>query len=97
MKNDTDTKHEPVSYGSYVLIWLSLLVLTVLTVTVAGMHIKAVSVITALVIACVKSTLVLYVFMHLQHEKLFFKIAMVVVVCSVTIFIGLTFVDIMFR
>lgn len=95
--NHNGTKHKPVGYGSYVVIWLSLLVLTALTVTVAGMHLRGLSVGTALVIACVKSTLVLFVFMHLKQEKPFFKIAMLVVVCAVTIFIGLTFVDILFR
>jgi cytochrome c oxidase subunit 4 len=95
--NQKGTEHKPVSYGSYVAAWLSLVVLTALTVTVAGMHLKGWSIGTALVIACVKSTLVLFVFMHLKQEKPFFKITMLVVVVTITIFIGLTFVDILFR
>lgn len=86
-----------VPYTTYVLIWLALLVLTVLTVTVAGMHIKGLSVITALFIASAKSTLVLNIFMHLKYERSFFRVIILIVIVTIAIFIGLTFLDVLFR
>ncbi len=94
---DKDTGNRTIGYGTYVLSWLSLLMLTALTVTVGGMRLGGISIGTALVIASVKSMLVLNIFMHLKYEKSFFKITMLIVVVTISIFIGLTFVDIFFR
>jgi cytochrome c oxidase subunit 4 len=95
--NNKRTQNGTIGYGSCVLTWLSLLALTALTVTVGGMRLGGISIATALVIAAVKSSLVLNIFMHLKHEKSFFKITMLIVIVAIAIFIGLTFVDILFR
>ena len=52
--NNSEQSH---SYGKYVLVWLALIVLTGLTVTVAGIHFGALTVATALFIASLKSYL----------------------------------------
>ena len=93
-------KKEPfelVNYNIYVLIWLSLLVLTGLTVALAGFHFGGVSVFLVLLVAGVKSALVLYYFMHLKYEKPLFRTMVLIAVISLAIFIGLTFLDILFR
>jgi cytochrome c oxidase subunit 4 len=99
-ENSMDKKqseHGHPAYGLYVLTWLALLVLTALTVTVAGMHLGRVSVLTALVIASIKAGVVLNFFMHLKYESALFKIMVYVALGTLAIFIGLTFFDVLFR
>ncbi len=86
-----------VSYGTYVLIWLSLIVLTVLTVTVAGVPMRKLTVLTALVIASTKTLLVLNFFMHLRYESWLLKVMVFAAVVTLAIFIGFTFFDVLFR
>ena len=61
-------------YGHYILIWFALLILTGLTVAVAGIDFGNLTIITALAIASLKSFLVLKVFMHLEVEKRVFTV-----------------------
>ena len=91
------SQHEHTGYGIYVITWVSLLALTAITVTVAGMHLGKLSVLTALVIAGVKASVVLSFFMHLKYESTLFKIMFFVLLMTLTIFIGLTFFDPLFR
>ncbi|NIM19096.1 MAG: cytochrome-c oxidase [Candidatus Latescibacteria bacterium] len=94
---DESPKHGLVGYGTYFLTWFALLVLTALTVTVAGMKLGSLSILTAIVIACVKSSVVLFFFMHLKYEAPVFKIMVLVVILVLAIFIGFTFFDVSFR
>jgi cytochrome c oxidase subunit 4 len=81
----------------YVLTWIALLILTAVTVTVAGLHLGRLSVLTAVAIAGVKAAVVLSFFMHLKYEKPFFRTMVYVVIGVLAVFIGLTFTDILFR
>ena len=56
------------SYGIYVLVWLALVALTGLTAAVAGINFGKLSIVVAILIAVVKSYLVLTQFMHLKSE-----------------------------
>ncbi len=86
------------THRTYVRIWLGLVILTGITVSVAGMNLGRLSIVMVLVIAAVKSGLVLSYFMHLKYEKgLLFKLMIPIVLAVLTIFIGLTFTDIAFR
>lgn len=89
--------HGFVNYTTYVLVWLGLLAFTGLTVTLAGFHFGSISVFLVLLVAAVKSTLVLYYFMHLKYEKPLFRNMVFIAIIALAIFIGLTFVDILFR
>ena len=82
---------------NYVIIWIMLLALTGATIIVAGMHLGRFSTLTALVIASIKASLVLWFFMHLKYEKRLFKFMFLVPVATLTVIIGLTFLDIWFR
>jgi cytochrome c oxidase subunit 4 len=97
MKEEPDTQHQPVGYGVYFLAWLTLVLLTSITTTAAGMDFGRVSVFVALVIAGIKTTIVLYLFMHLKYESRLFHIIVFIVLVTLVIFIGLTFTDILFR
>ena len=87
----------PGSTGTYVIIWITLLALTATTITVAGMHLGRFSTLTALVIASIKASLVLWFFMHLKYEKRLFKYLLLVPIVTLTVTIGLTFLDIWYR
>lgn len=92
-----DAGHPQSGYGMYLVTWLSLLVLTAVTVTAAGMSLGAFSVAMALLIASVKASVVLSFFMHLKYESTIFKVFFFVAIATFAIFIGITFVDIPFR
>jgi cytochrome c oxidase subunit 4 len=80
-------------YGIYILVWLGLLTLTGVTVTVAGINFGALTIATALVVASVKSYLVLTIFMHLRIEQKVFKIFLIVALFFFIISIVLLFSD----
>ena len=80
-------------YGIYILVWLGLLTLTGATVAVAGINLGALTIATALVIASVKSYLVLTIFMHLRIEQRVFRIFLVVALFFFIISIILLFAD----
>jgi len=82
---------------NYVIIWIMLLALTGTTIVVSGMHFGRFSTLTALVIASIKASLVLWFFMHLKYEKRLFKYLLLVPVVTLTVTIGLTFLDIWYR
>lgn len=91
-------KYSGVKYGTYVRVWVGLLILTGLTVSMAGMNLGRLSILIVLAIAAFKSGLVLSYFMHLKYETgLLFKLMIPMVLAVLTIFIGLTFTDIAFR
>lgn len=83
--------------GTYVAVWLSLLALTAITITAAGMHLGIFSTLTALLIASTKASLVLWFFMHLKYEKKLFKFMFLIPIATLTVIIGLTFLDVWYR
>lgn len=89
-------EHE-LEYSTYVYVWLALLVLTVVTVAVAELHFGNATVFVALLIAASKSSLVFAWFMHLKNESSTIKWMVVTLFVVFAIFIGLTFVDFLFR
>jgi cytochrome c oxidase subunit 4 len=92
-----EVAHEPVGYGTYFITWFALVFLTAITVTAAGLHLGATSVAVALVIATIKASIVLYLFMHLKYEDAAFRRLILVMLGFFGIMVGLTFTDVMFR
>ncbi len=84
-------------FSTYILVWLGLLLLTVLTVAVASLKLGAFSVYGAILIAAAKSSLVLLIFMKIKYEDKVFKIMVALVILMFTIIISFTFLDIAFR
>jgi cytochrome c oxidase subunit 4 len=80
-----------------VAVWLSLLALTGITITVANMHLGRFSTLTALLIASIKASLVLWFFMHLKYERKLFQFMFLVPIATLTVIIALTFLDIWYR
>lgn len=96
MAND-DTEHPLIPYRLYVSVWAALLLLTGLTVGVSYIDMKHVTILTAMLIATGKATLVVLYFMHIRYEKPLYTYMILVVLGTYAIFIGLTFADYSFR
>lgn len=92
MHNEEHKHHAP-SYSIYILVWLGLLTLTTITVAVAGINLGALTITTALVIASIKSYLVLTIFMHLRVEQKAFKVFVLVALFFIVISMVLLFAD----
>jgi len=90
-------KHPPIPLGTYVLVWLALLVLTAATITAAGLHFGNFSVLAAIAIATIKGGLVLMYFMHLKYEERVFKLMLGLALFTLTVIMVLTFVDVAWR
>lgn len=93
----SEETHAPVSYRTFILIWVALLILTGITVEVSRFDVGALNIWVALGVASIKSSLVIFFFMHLRQESLLFKIGLLVMLVIVAIFVGLTFFDILYR
>lgn len=90
------TDHGP-TYGTFIMVWLGLVSLTSITVSVAGFHLGTFTIVLALLIASIKTMLVVNYFMHLKWEMLIFKVFLGVCVIVFIIFIILTFFDYSYR
>ncbi len=80
-------------YGLYVLVWLALVTLTGLTAAVAGINFGKLSIVVAIIIAVIKSYLVLTEFMHLKTEQKTFKAFIFVALFFILISLTLLFSD----
>jgi cytochrome c oxidase subunit IV len=92
-----EAHHGPTGYGMYFMTWFALVFLTGITVTAAGIHIGKMGVLVAMLIATLKASIVLWLFMHLKYEDATFHRLLLVVIAAMAIFIGMTFTDTLFR
>ena len=91
--NETHVEHSSHSYGKYIIVWMALLTLTAITVVVAGVNLGEVTIAAAIIIASIKSYLVLTVFMHLNVESKPFKIFVMVAIFFIIVSLVLLFSD----
>jgi len=91
-QEESNHLHTP-KYGTSILVWLALLILTGLTVTFAGINLGNLTIATVLIIASIKSYLVLTFFMHLKYENRTFKIFIFVALFFLVISLVLLFSD----
>lgn len=80
-------------YGVYILVWLALMALTGITVAVAGINFGGLTIATALIIASIKTYLVLTIFMHLRSESKTFRLFVGVAILFLLISFILLFSD----
>jgi len=87
-----------VAYMTYVVVWVMLLALLGLTITVVRLNLfENYSVLASLIIASLKSLLVLFYFMHLKYEGRLVKGMLALAVGTLTLIIILTFSDVWYR
>ena len=87
----------PTSYATLTATWLALLALTGVTVWTATHPLGVWRVWVALAIASVKGGLVIAIFMQLKYEGRLLRLLLFLALATLTIFIGLTFVDVRYR
>lgn len=85
------------SYGTYFMVWLGLVALTAVTVTISGIHLGSLTLIMAMLIAAVKTSLVAYHFMHLKYDNAVIKVFVLVCLVIFLTFWILMFSDLSFR
>lgn len=81
----------------YVVVFIALIVLTILTVGVAGIHLGRANLAVAVVISSLKGALVCLFFMHLSHDNRFHGIMLVSALLFIGVFFSLTMNDTSYR
>jgi len=93
-----ENEHKHITdYKVYAWILVILLVLTTLTITVTWIHLSALTVLIALLIATIKAGTVLTYFMHLKFEIPLFRLLVTGVLLLYVIIIVITFFDYLLR
>lgn len=95
--HETHTEKHSHGYTIYLLVWFALLMLTGVTVAIAGLDLGRFTVATALIIASIKTYLVLSIFMHIRTESLTFKVFIGVALLFLLISFALLFSDYSFN
>jgi cytochrome c oxidase subunit 4 len=93
MNEHEQTKHHGPGYGLFIAVWAALMVLTAVTVEVSTIHLGFLNVVSAMTIASIKASLVVFFFMHLKYENRTLKTMVLVAFVILAIFIGFTFFD----
>lgn len=86
-----------IGYGWLASVWLALVDLTALSVLVTRVDPGRYKVPGALFIACVKGGLVVAFFMHMKYEGRLLRWLLFVALATLTLFIGFTFFDVLYR
>ncbi|MCP5052307.1 MAG: hypothetical protein GY940_34380 [bacterium] len=84
-------------FSTYITIWFGLVMLTGVTVTVAGLNLGSLSILGAIIIAAVKSTLVVLFFMNIKNEDKVFKAMLWLAIAVLVALLLLTFADTVYR
>jgi cytochrome c oxidase subunit 4 len=90
-------KHHIVPYRTYVFILIVLLLCTFISIAVTNIELGELTVTAALVLASIKSFLVLAYFMHLKFDKPYIRIMVGFVFMVFLAVIVITFFDYLFR
>jgi len=92
-----NNKDHIIPYQTLILVVTGLIVLTLISVSVTTIHLGALTVFIALLIAAVKSSFVLWIFMHLKFEGRLFRLGVTGVILLITSVIIITMLDYLFR
>ena len=90
-------KSHIVPYRTFIYVLALLVTLTLTSVAITRIYLGTLTVVMALIIAAVKSSFVLRIFMHLSFEKKIFTIAVVCVILLISSVIIVTFLDYLYR
>lgn len=96
MEKTRDSDHT-FSDKTLIFTWLALVCLTGLTVWAAGADLGQYGETVNILIASLKAGLVLFIFMHLKYESLFFKFMLLMIIITLTAIMALTFLDVLYR
>jgi len=94
MENEKD---HIIPYRTFLLVLAGLIALTLVSVAVTKIYLGTLTVFIALLIAAVKSTFVLRIFMHLKFENKMFTIMVIAVLLLIGVVILITLLDYFYR
>jgi len=92
-----NAKHHIVPYRTYLFILIALLLCTFISIAITNIELGELTVTGALVLASVKSFLVLTYFMHLKYDRPYIRIMVAFVFLLFIAVIVITFFDYLFR
>ena len=90
-------KNHIIPYKIFLLVLAGLITLTLTSVALTQIYLGALTIAIALVIAVIKSTFVLRIFMHLKFENRMFSFGVIGVASLICIVITITLLDYLFR
>jgi len=93
----SEEKHHVVPLRVYVIVLIALIALTFSSIWITSIELGEFTVAGALILACIKSFLVLTYFMHLKYDKPYIKIMVGFVFAIFMVVIIITFLDYLFR
>jgi cytochrome c oxidase subunit 4 len=93
---ENEKKHI-IPYRTFLYVLALLITLTLTSVAITRIYLGTFTVLLALLIATVKSSFVLRIFMHLKSENRMFSIAVIAVVLLISVVIIITFLDYLYR
>lgn len=96
MSQHDDSTHI-VSYKTYGIILGILLILTGISIAVTYIELDSLTIFTALFLASVKSTLVLFYFMHIKFDSPFIRIMTISIFVLIAVVTIITFLDYNYR
>lgn len=94
---ENNGKPHIVSYKTYALVLLALIILTGLSVAITSIDLGTLTVTGALLLASVKTVLVLLIFMHLKFDSKILTIMFLFILFSIVSIIIITFLDYLYR
>jgi cytochrome c oxidase subunit 4 len=90
-------KNHIIPYRTFLYVLALLIILTLTSVAITRIYLGTLTVMLALLIAAVKSSFVLRIFMHLKFEHKMFSFAVIAVVLLLCVVIIITFLDYLYR
>jgi len=96
MEAHTESNHQT-GYSTYIVVWLTLVGLTILTVSSSSFELGAITLAVAMLIAVIKSSLVVNIFMHIKFDNKIFLVFIGVAVMILLVCFLFTAVDVFFR
>jgi len=90
-------KNHIIPYRTFLLVLICLISLTLISVSVTQISLGTLTVAIALLIAVIKSSFVLRVFMHLKFENKIFSFAVIAVFLIIALVIFITLLDYLYR
>lgn len=88
-----DTGKHITGYKTYAVVLIVLLILTMVSIGVTHIQLKAWTVGIALFVTCIMGALILIYFMHLKFDNFLIKILVALVFLLFTIFVGVVLLD----
>lgn len=93
----TEEKHHITPYKTYLAVLGILIVLTILSVAITQIDLSRWATGAALLLAGIKSTFVLLIFMHLKFDQKIFKVMVGLIIALLVVVIFITMLDFLFR